>query len=84
MNISNRCARWSSAWKPRCARRSAGSIRASSRWSGPGPGIPATRPEHLRLMMDIMVLALWTDTTRIGTLMTGDAQTNEDYSFVPA
>jgi hypothetical protein len=37
----------------------------------------------MRLMMDIMVLALWSDTTRIGTFMTGDAQTNEDFSFLP-
>jgi hypothetical protein len=49
----------------------------------PGPGIPATRPEHMKLMMDIMVLALWSDTTRIGTFMTADAQTNEDFSFLP-
>ena len=33
-------------------------------------------------MMDIMVLSLWSDTTRIGTMMTGDAQTNEDFSFL--
>ena len=38
--------------------------------------------EHMRLMMDIMLLALWSDTTRVGTMMTADAQTNEDYSFV--
>jgi hypothetical protein len=49
----------------------------------PGPGIPTSRPEHMKLMMDIMVLALWSDTTRIGTFMTADAQTNEDFSFLP-
>jgi hypothetical protein len=49
----------------------------------PGPGIPASRPEHMKLMMDIMVLALWSDTTRIGAFMTADAQTNEDFSFLP-
>ncbi len=32
-------------------------------------------------MMDILVLALWSDTTRISAFMTADAQTNEDYSF---
>jgi hypothetical protein len=37
----------------------------------------------MKLMMDIMVLALWSDTTRIGTFMTADAQTNEDFSFLP-
>src|SRR5580700_8283113 len=65
-------------------------LRPQKRWINegkfplerPGPGIPASRPEHMRLMMDIMVLALWSDTTRIGTFMTADAQTNEDYSFV--
>src|SRR3954462_3385569 len=62
------------------------SLRPQKRWINegkfplerPGPGIPATRPEHMKLMMDIMVLALWSDTTRIGTFMTADAQTNED------
>jgi hypothetical protein len=49
----------------------------------PGPGIPASRPDHMKLMLDIMVLALWSDTTRIGTFMTADAQTNEDFSFIP-
>jgi hypothetical protein len=66
------------------------SLRPQKRWINqgkfplerPGPGIPASRPEHMRLMMDIMVLALWSDTTRIGTMMTADAQTNADYSFL--
>ena len=31
-------------------------------------------PEHVRLMLDILILAFWTDTTRIGTFMFGDAQ----------
>ena len=67
------------------------SLRPQKRWINqgkyplerPGPGMPASRQEHLRLMMDIMVLAMWSDTTRIGTVMTGDAQTNEDFSFLP-
>ena len=66
------------------------SLKPQKRWINqgkfplerPGPGIPASRPEHIRLMMDIMVLALWSDTTRIGTFMTADAQTNEDFSFL--
>ena len=49
----------------------------------PAPGLPATHAEHLRLMMDIFILAFWTDTTRIGTFMIGDAQSGVDYSFVP-
>jgi len=66
-------------------------LRPQKRWINqgkfplerPGPGIPASRPEHMKLMMDILVLALWSDTTRIATMMTADAQTNEDYSFLP-
>jgi len=34
-------------------------------------------------MLDIFILAFWTDTTRIGTFMFGDAQSNVDYSFLP-
>ena len=67
------------------------SLKPQKRWINqgkfplerPGPGIPQTRPDHLRLMMDIMVLALWSDTTRIGTIMTADAQTNDDHTFIP-
>jgi hypothetical protein len=49
----------------------------------PAPGIPQVHQEHVRLMLDIFVLAFWTDTTRIGTFMFGDAQTSQDYSFLP-
>jgi hypothetical protein len=49
----------------------------------PAPGIPATHQEHVRLMLDILILALWTDSTRISTFMFGDAQSNVDYSFLP-
>jgi hypothetical protein len=44
---------------------------------------PETHAEHLKLMLDIFVLAFWTDTTRIGTFMLGDAQSPVDYSFLP-
>jgi hypothetical protein len=36
----------------------------------------------VRLMLDIFILAFWSDTTRIGTFMFGDAQSNKDYSFL--
>lgn len=48
----------------------------------PAPGIPETHVEHVKLMLDIFILAFWTDTTRIGTFMFGDAQSNKDYSFL--
>ena len=49
----------------------------------PGAGIPEEHVEHVRLMMDIMVLAFWTDTTRISTFMMGNAQTGRNFSFIP-
>ncbi len=66
-------------------------LRPQKRWINqgklpmerPGPGIPATHQEHVRLMLDIMVLSFWTDSTRVATFMFGDAQTQQDYSFLP-
>lgn len=66
-------------------------LRPQKRWINqgkfplerPAAGIPQDHQEHLRLMMDIFILAFWSDTTRIGTLMLGDAQSGYDYSFLP-
>jgi hypothetical protein len=38
--------------------------------------------EYTRLMLDIMVLALWTDTTRISTFMFGNAVSSKNFSFL--
>ena len=38
--------------------------------------------DHVRLMMDIMVLAFWSDTTRISTFMFGNAVSNRNFSFL--
>jgi hypothetical protein len=67
------------------------SLRPQKRWINqgkfpmdrPAPGIPDSHEEHLRLMLDIFILAFWSDTTRIGTFMLGDAQSAVDYSFLP-
>ncbi|EMI25490.1 DUF1552 domain-containing protein [Rhodopirellula europaea] len=48
----------------------------------PGPGLPEQHIEHVRLMMDIMVLAFWTDSTRVATFMMGNAQTGRNFSFI--
>jgi hypothetical protein len=48
----------------------------------PEAGVPQSHQEHVRLMLDIFILAFWSDTTRIGTFMFGDAQSNKDYSFL--
>ena len=48
----------------------------------PSAGIPEGHAEHLRLMLDILVLAFWSDSTRLATFMFGDAQSPMDYSFL--
>lgn len=48
----------------------------------PGPGIPESHEEHVRLMLDIMLLAFWTDTTRLSTFMLGNAQTGRRFTFL--
>jgi len=48
----------------------------------PPAGIPRQRDEHLRMMIDIMVLSLWTDTTRVCTLMTAHGFSRQNFSFL--
>ncbi len=50
--------------------------------SRPPSGIPDSHEEHVRLMLDILLLAFWTDTSRIATFMYGDAQTGRNFSFL--
>ena len=38
--------------------------------------------EHCRLMLDIVALAFWTDTTRIATFMFGNAVSSRSFSFL--
>jgi len=48
----------------------------------PEDGIPIRRDKHLRMMIDLLVLALWTDTTRVSTLMTGHGFSRQNFSFL--
>jgi len=43
---------------------------------------PANYAERVRLMLDIMVLAFWTDSTRIATFMVGNGSNSRNFSFV--
>jgi len=38
--------------------------------------------EHTKLMLDMMVLAFWTDSTRISTFMFGNAVSGKNFSFL--
>jgi hypothetical protein len=66
-------------------------LRPQKRWINqgkfplerPAAGTPETHQEHVRLMLDIFILAFWSDSTRIGAFMFGDAQSSQDYSFLP-
>jgi hypothetical protein len=45
-------------------------------------GIPSSYEKHLDLMLDILVLALQTDSTRVGTLVMGHSISRVVYDFV--
>jgi Protein of unknown function (DUF1552) len=72
-------------------RRLEASLRPQKRWINqgkppvdrPAAGVPETHQEHVRLMLEILLLAFWTDSTRVGSFMFGDAQSQQDYSFLP-
>ena len=84
MNTSNPCARWSSASKLLCSRRSAGSTRANSRSTGLRPAFPKTHAEHVRLMLDIFVLGVLDATPRASApSCSATRRAAVDYSFLP-
>ncbi len=47
----------------------------------PPEGIPAF-PEHVRLMLEVLVLAFRTDTTRVATFMFGNSVSGRNFSFL--
>lgn len=48
----------------------------------PNEKIPDAHLEHCRLMMDLMVLAFQTDTTRVATFMFGNSVSNINFSWL--
>ena len=51
-----------------------------SEWAEYAEGVDVT--DKTRLMMDIMVLAFWSDASRIATLMLGNSASNRNFSFL--
>jgi hypothetical protein len=45
-------------------------------------GIPGSHQEHARLMMEMMVLAFWTDSTRVSSFMFGNSVAGTNFSFL--
>ena len=60
-------------WKPRAAYDGMGK---------PGDKMPGTHLEHCRLMIDLMVLAFQTDTTRVATFMFGNSVSNINFAWL--
>jgi hypothetical protein len=48
----------------------------------PPAGIPQSKAEHMRLMMDLLVLALQTDTTRVATFMSAHGFSRQNFTFL--
>ncbi len=48
----------------------------------PTPGIPSDHQEYIHLMMDMIVLAFWSDATRIVTYMLDHGQSNRYFNFI--
>lgn len=48
----------------------------------PEPGIPIDHGEYLRLMMDMIVLAFWTNATRVTSFMLDHGQSNRYFNFL--
>lgn len=48
----------------------------------PAAGIPIEHGEYVRLMMDMIVLAFWTDATRVCSFMLDHGQSNRYFNFL--
>ena len=48
----------------------------------PKAGIPRDRAEHVRMMLDLIVLAIWTDATRVATMIYANSLSEANFSFI--
>ena len=48
----------------------------------PGPGIPDSHREYVRVMFEMSVLAFWADATRVSTFMLDHGQSNRYFNFL--
>lgn len=55
---------------------------AEREFDPPPPGAPADRRQHVRQMLDLITLALWTDSTRVATLMYANSLSEADFRFI--
>ena len=55
---------------------------AEREFDPPLPGVPSDRRQHVRQMLDLITLALWTDSTRVATLMYANSLSEADFRFI--
>lgn len=55
----------------------------SATFPRPNAEVPEDHGAYLRLMFDMMVLAYWTDSTRVASFMLDQEQTNRYFNFLP-
>ena len=67
---------------PDRARRYAAGEGGGRRRGGGGPESGEAFVDHVRIMLDLMVLAFWSDTTRVATFMFGNAVSPRNFSFL--
>ena len=48
----------------------------------PSAGVPQDRAEHVRIMLDLIVLALWTDATRVASMIYVNSLSEANFSFI--
>jgi hypothetical protein len=70
------------AFADRQAERLAKNPNFKSGLKRPTAGIPADHGEYMRLMMDVIVMAFWSDATRVCTLMLDHGQSNRYFNFI--
>ena len=66
----------------RAKRYAAGEGGGGRRRGGGGPESGEGFVDHVRIMLDLMVLAFWSDTTRVATFMFGNAVSPRNFSFL--
>jgi len=49
----------------------------------PEPGIPSSHEDYVRLMMDLLALALWSGATKVASFMLDHGQSNRYFDFIP-
>ena len=66
----------------RQTRRAASNPLLTRGLARPEDGVPADHREYVRLMFDMMVLAFWSDATRVSTFMLDHGQSNRYFNFI--